>query len=110
MRNTMRNWMLGTALIAGLLGTGAVSANAASWGYRGPVARGYYRGPVRVYERPGFVVGRPVVEGYVPPCPGDGYEWIGGAWVFRGRPEVFHRYAYGPAAHFDHGFERGFRR
>ena len=52
MRITMKNLMLGTALAVGLLGTGAVAANAAprEFGGRGTVrpepvvGRGYERG------------------------------------------------------------------
>jgi hypothetical protein len=119
MRNKMRTWMLGTALIAGLLGTGTIVANAAPREFRGPVARGYERGYERPvvrgygYDRGGFgvTVGGPVAGGYIPPCPGDGYVWLGGAWVFRGG---YHRvdrgYAYGPVARFDRGHDRGFDR
>jgi hypothetical protein len=117
--------MLGTALIAGLLGTGAVAANAAPRDFRGPVGRGYVRGGygyerpvVRGYGygyRPGFgvAVGGPVVDAYIPPCPGDGYVWLNGAWVFRGG---YRGYGYGPVARFDrgrgfdHGFDHGFGR
>jgi hypothetical protein len=126
MRNTMNKWMLGTALVAGLLGTGAASAKAEVREFR--TDRGFYREPVREYVRPGFgvgvAVGGPVVAGpvvasaYIPPCPGDGYfwtagyynagVWVPGRWVFRG--------GVGPVAHFDrgpvydHGFDRGFDR
>jgi hypothetical protein len=53
--STMRNWMLGAAVVAGGLGIGAASAQAAEFGVvmRGPVA-------------------------YVPPCPGPGYDWVAG--------------------------------
>jgi hypothetical protein len=121
--NAGRKLMLGTALIAGLLGTGAVAANAAPREYRGPVGRDYGRGferpVVRGYGRgfgygyagPGFgvAVGGPVVGGYIPPCPGDGYVWLGGAWVFRGRPEVArgYGYGYGRDGRFDRGYARG---
>jgi hypothetical protein len=67
----MRNWMLGAAVVAGGLGVGAATAQAAEFGMvaRGPVA-------------------------YVPPCPGPGYVWVAGyqangywipgRWDFRG--------------------------
>lgn len=56
-------WMLGAAVLAGGLGLGATSAQAAEFGV-------YVRGPVA----------------YVPPCPGPGYVWVagyynGGYWV-----------------------------
>lgn len=77
MRNTMRNWMLGTALVAGLLGTGAVSAKAEVRDFhanreipnrgvadrgvpdrgfydRGGFDRGGYRAPARDYVRPAY--------------------------------------------------------
>lgn len=45
--------------------------------------------------RIGVGIGVPVAPGpvvvapaYVPPCPGPGYMWIGGSWVFRGGPHV----------------------
>ena len=67
----MRNWMLGAAVVAGGMGMGAMTAQAAEFGMhaRGPAA-------------------------YVPPCPGPGYEWVAGyqaegywipgRWNFRG--------------------------
>ena len=56
-------WVLGAAVLAGGLGLGATTAQAAQW---------------RV------VVG--TNEAYVPPCPGPGYVWVagyydGGYWV-----------------------------
>ena len=53
--SSMRNWMLGAAVLAGGLGLGATTAQAAEFGI-------YARGPVA----------------YVPPCPGDGYVWVNG--------------------------------
>ena len=118
MRNVMRNWMLGTALVAGLLGTGAVAANAAPQEFRGRPEQRFDRGYGRGFERPvvrgygygrpgfGVVVGAPYAEGYIPPYPGDGYIWLNGGWVFRGRPEVA-GYGYGRNEHFDRGFDRG---
>lgn len=49
------------------------------------------------------IVAPPVA--YVPPCPGPGYVWIGGSWIFRGGPEVvrpgyFHAPVYRGARNF----------
>jgi hypothetical protein len=55
---SMRNWMLGAAVVAAGLGLGAVQARAAEFGV-------YVRGPVA----------------YVPPCPGPGYIWAAGYWA-----------------------------
>jgi len=52
----LAKWMLGAAVVAGGLGLGATSAQAAQ---------------VRV-----FVGGAPAA--YVPPCPGPGYVWVAG--------------------------------
>jgi hypothetical protein len=52
---SMRNWMLGAAVVAGTMGLGATTAQAAEIGI-------YARGPAA----------------YVPPCPGQGYVWIAG--------------------------------
>ena len=54
MRN-IKSWMLGAAIVAGALGLGASTAQAAEFGV-------YVRGPVA----------------YVPPCPGPGYVWVAG--------------------------------
>ena len=69
--NGMTKWMLGAVVVAGGLGLGVRTAQAAESGV-------YARGPVA----------------YVPPCPGpgyfwvDGYQsdgyWIPGRWEFRG--------------------------
>ncbi|MGA2807502.1 MAG: hypothetical protein ABSE87_05165 [Terracidiphilus sp.] len=90
----MRNWMLGAAVVvAGGLGMGAATAQAAEFGI-------YARGPVA----------------YVPPCPGAGYFWVAGyqangywipgRWEFRGVREG------GAFARFDHGrdYDRHFDR
>ncbi len=126
LRNTARTLTVGLTLVAGLLATGAVAANAAPQEFRGRgegrVERGY--GPeyrrglerpiVREYGRPyvGYGVGygygyAAPVAGYIPPCPGDGYVWIDGAWVFRGFG-IARGYGYGRGVRFDHGFDRGF--
>jgi hypothetical protein len=130
MRFTMKNFMLGAALAVGILGIGTVAANAAPGEFRGRpeprldhgYGRGYERPVVREVVRPGYGYGygggygvaydAPVVEGYIPPCPGDGYVWIGGAWVFRGRPEVIRGYGYRRDFRYERGgrgFERGRR-
>jgi hypothetical protein len=90
---SMRNWMLGAAVVAGGLGMGATPAQAAEFGI-------YARGPVA----------------YVPPCPGPGYVWIAGyqahgywvpgRWNFAGVRDGR------PVVHFGRGpvFERHFDR
>ena len=52
---SMRNWMLGAAMVAGMAAVGATTAQAAEFGFR-------LRGPVA----------------YIPPCPGPGYVWTAG--------------------------------
>ena len=52
---SMTKWMFAAAMVAGVAGLGATSANAAEFGV-------YVRGPVA----------------YVPPCPGPGYVWAAG--------------------------------
>jgi hypothetical protein len=52
---SMKNWMLGAAVLAGAAGMGATTAQATEFGI-------YARGPVA----------------YVPPCPGAGYVWVAG--------------------------------
>jgi hypothetical protein len=122
--NVGRKLMVGTALMVGLLGTGAVAANAQAREFRGghEYGRGYerpaYRGNERGYDRgygyrPGFglAVEAPYADAYIPPCPGEGYVWLGGAWVFRGGYRG--GYGYGQVARFDHDRafgERGFGR
>jgi hypothetical protein len=34
------------------------------------------------------VVVAPLPAAYMPPCPGPGYVWIGGRWIFRGAPAM----------------------
>ena len=55
---SMKKWMLGAALAAGIVGMGAVPAQAA---------------------RVGIYIGAPAA--YVPPCPGPGYAWVAGYWA-----------------------------
>ena len=69
---SMRNWMLGAAVLAGAAGLASVPAQAAQFGIY-----------VGVHDRY-----------YVPPCPGPGYYWtagymddgywVPGRWVFGG--------------------------
>jgi hypothetical protein len=135
---TMKKTMLGAALVAGLFATGAAAANAEPRGFynRGfdrPAVRGDVRGgyvgrefarPVpRFYGGVGVAVGGPVVDTYVPPCPGDGYVWtagyynagvwIPGAWGFRGRvgfDRGYAGYGYRGGFHDNHiAYDRGFR-
>jgi hypothetical protein len=95
--NAGRKWMLGMTVIAGMLGAGAVAANAA---------------PLEFHGR--------YVESYVAACPGEGYVWVAGyynggywvpgTWVFRGSrgwDRNWNRgYAYGREFHNEH--ERDF--
>jgi len=87
----MRNWMLGAAVVAGGLGWGATTAQAAEFGI-------YAHGPVA----------------YLPPCPGPGYVWIAGyqangywvpgRWNFAGIRDR------APFVRVDPGWGRGFDR
>ena len=86
---SMKAWMLGAAVMAGALGLGATTAQAAEFG---------------------VFVGGPVA--YVPPCPGPGYAWVAGymangywipgRWSFVG--------VRGPVARFGYYRDRGFDR
>lgn len=79
--------MLGAAVVAGAVGLGATTAQAAEFGF-------HMRGPAA----------------YVPPCPGPGYVWVAGYmtndywvpgyWEFAGG-----RYD-GPGVRYDRGFDR----
>jgi len=90
---SMRNWMLGAAVIAGGLGLGAAPAQAAEFGI-------YVRGPVA----------------YVPPCPGPGYVWaagyqangywIPGRWNFRGDRDRGHFARFEGGRDYDRHFDR----
>ena len=55
---SMKKWMLGAALAAGVVGMGAAPAQAA---------------------RGGIYIGAPAA--YVPPCSGPGYVWVAGYWA-----------------------------
>jgi hypothetical protein len=90
---SLRNWMLGAAVVAGAAALGTTTAQAAEFGV-------YVRGPVA----------------YVPPCPGPGYVWtagymangywVPGYWNFVGVRVG------GPVVRFgfDRGFDRGYDR
>jgi len=90
---SMKNWMLGAAIVAGGMGISAIPAQAAQFGI--------YVG-----------VGGPAA--YVPPCPGPGYNWVAGymsdgywvpgRWVFAGYGGGY-GYGYGDDDHFEH-FDR----
>ena len=85
--NSMRNWMLGAAVVASGLSVGAATAQAAEFGR-------YARGPAA----------------YVPPCPGPGYVWVAGYeaygyWV-PGRWEFAGIRERGRFEQFDHGHDR----
>jgi hypothetical protein len=87
----MSKWMLGAAIVAGGLGLGATTAQAAEFGI-------YARGPVA----------------YVPPCPGDGYSWqagymSGGYWT-PGRWAFMGGGYRGHVAYFDRDHDRRFNR
>ena len=57
---------------------------------------------------PAPVIVAPPVVAVIPPCPGPGYVWLGGAWVFRGGPAyVGPRYFHGPVYRTPY---RGWRR
>ena len=87
---SMKSWMLGAAVVAGGLGVGAATAQAAEFGI-------YARGPVA----------------WVPPCPGPGYVWVAGyqndgywipgRWEFRvvRDRELFSRFERGRDRDFD---------
>jgi hypothetical protein len=56
---------------------------------------------------PAPVVVAPPPVAYVPPCPGPGYVWIGGNWVFRGGPGVVRPgYFHAPVYHGPRDFRR----
>lgn len=89
---SMKNWILGAAVVAGVAAMGTTTAQAAEFGFR-------VRGPVA----------------YIPPCPGPGYVWVngymsdGGYWVpgYWNFPAV--RYG-GPVVRYGFNRDRGFDR
>jgi hypothetical protein len=78
-------WMLGAAVAAGTLGLGTTAAHAAQVG-------------VGVYVGSGPAA-------YVPPCPGPGYEWVGG--YYSSGYWIPGRWAYGGARFYDRGDRYG---
>jgi hypothetical protein len=84
----MKSLTLGAVVVAGAMGLGATTAQAAEFGF-------YARGPVA----------------YVPPCPGPGYVWVAGyqangywipgQWSFIGGRER------GPFVRFEGNWDRG---
>ena len=85
---SMKNWMLGAAMVAGAASLGATTAQAAEFGF-------HMRGPVA----------------YVPPCPGPGYVWVAGYtangyWVPGYWNFVGVRFG-GPAVRLERGFDHG---
>ncbi len=105
---SMRNLMLGAAVLAGTAGLGAIPAQAAQFGV-------YVHGPV-AYVPPSPGMGHAWIDGYM-----SGGYWVPGRWVFggyRGHDRfVGHDYYYGHDrdrhfdrdAYRDHGHDR-FRR
>jgi hypothetical protein len=90
---SMKNWMLGAAVLAGAAGLGSIPAQAAEFGV-------YVRGPVA----------------YVPPSPGAGYFWTAGfmangywtpgRWSFSG----YGRDRFVDRDYYRHGRDRDFYR
>lgn len=72
---SMKNLMLGAAILAGAVGLGATNARAAQFGI--------------------YIGGGPAA--YVPPCPGPGYAWVAG--YYDGGYWIPGRWAF--TAHFD---------
>jgi hypothetical protein len=83
---SMRNWILGAAVVAGVAAVGTTTAQAAEFGF-------HVRGPVA----------------YIPPCPGPGYAWVDGYWnngywvAGYWNPGVR---VVGPGFRYDRGFDR----
>lgn len=90
---SMRNLVLGAAVVAGLAAMGTTTAQAAEFGF-------HVRGSV----------------GYAPPCPGPGYVWVNGYmangywvpgfWNFAGREYGGPVVRYGFAGDRDRGYDR----
>lgn len=125
MRKAMKNTIFGTALVAALMAAGT-AANAQRPGFYGrgfdhPIVHEGFRGG---YVRPvgpaypvgprfgfGVTVGAPVADAYIPPCPGDGYDWVagyynGGIWV----PGVWRLRAGYVGRAYGGGYDRGYNR
>lgn len=98
---SMKTWMFGAALAAGIVGLGAAPAQAA---------------------RVGVYIGVAAPVAYAPPCPGPGYVWVAGYWNdgywvpgywnFVGAGPVYRGYDYDRAgAYYRGGWDRDdFRR
>ncbi len=119
MRSTMRNWMLGLTVAAGVLGTGAVAANAFPQEFRERFEHRFGRENRRDYDRhqygggyQGQGYGYQAGAEYMGPSPGEGYVWVAGyyqgaywvpgAWVFQGRRDWDRSYGYGRGFEFEH--------
>jgi hypothetical protein len=55
---------------------------------------------------PAPVVVAPPIVAYAPPCPGPGYSWIGGSWVFVGGGHFYDRDHYRGPVYRDHDRDR----
>jgi hypothetical protein len=55
---------------------------------------------------PAPVVVAPPIVAYTPPCPGPGYSWIGGSWVFVGGGHFYDRDHYRGPVYRDHDRDR----
>ncbi len=106
MGTTGRNWMLGFALTAGLLGTGLAASAAQEYREHRDRDRHYDRDDRRYeqrYDNRNEYYGGGTVQSYIPPSPGEGFTWVAGyynggywvpgSWVFRGYPS-YRAYGY----------------
>ena len=99
-------------LLTALVGVAAVSANA---GVRFGISVGL---PLPVVVAPPVVVAASPVVVAAPACPGVGYVWAPGYWGYRAGVRVWAPgcWNYRPApgfrgyAHYDRGYDRGYRR
>ena len=79
----MKTKLIGTLLLAG-------SSLFAAPRVRFGVGIGFGVPVAPAVVAPAPVVVAPPVVGYIPPCPGPGYTWIGGTWVFAGGHRDWH--------------------